>query len=426
MTDPHDDPTRPEPDRGVPDPASDRAEAALRDAFARRANAFEPRELLVPTRVRRRRPWLPAAAAVVLLAGLGVVVGVTTQGGGGQGSDSAGSAASSSVRGRSGADSLAAGSAEAQGAAPTSGPAAAPGMRWASRYDVEVQVPSSWVDAAPPTRPDCIRKPGDSWDDAPRTPYVASDVRFRSVPAIGCAPVRTAPAVFGDLPFALWQPSLSFTQGGPAADLVADGTWTYRGWTLMRWSVPGTSADHPVQVSLLTGPGQHALAQRIRSSARTFSIDANGCRATSPVQAADIVRPSAATSATRLTPTSVSVCQYARGGDGPGLLGSRLLTGSQMGALLRGIAEAPSGSGPNAPSHCDASVPGDTAIELRYHRGGEEPATAYVYYDACVGNGIYDADSTVRLTAADCRPLFARLPITLWSYDVVLRGVCRP
>jgi len=428
------DPTEPtEPGHETPDPEApgpdDRAEQALRDALAGRADAFEPRELRVPTPVRRRRGWLPAAAAVVVLVGGVTAIGITAGGNGGGGSADS-SAASDSSAAREGAAasprSTVGGNAASPGVAPKddTGPEDRL-MRWVSRYDVEVQVPSTWVYAAPPARPDCIRKPGDTWDDAPRKPYVAIDVSRRAVPAIGCEPHSSAPAAFGDLPFELWQPTISFSQGGPTADLAADGTWTYRGWTLRRWTVPGTAPDQPVQVSLLTGPGQDDLAARIHDSARSFTIDQNGCPATSAVQDEQLARPPAVTSASRLTPSSVSVCQYQRGVDTPGLLGSRRLTGSQMGELLQGIAQAPAGSGPNAPSTCDP-VPGDTAIELRFNRGDDgEPATAYVYYDSCVDNGIYDADSVKQLTAADCRPLFAEPPIMLWESSSSLDGVCR-
>lgn len=413
-----------------PDDQHDRAERALRHALDRRAGAFAPQELTIPTRVRRRRTWLPVAAAAVLLAGFGIAVGVVGAGGGsqgsggGHGSDSEGAAAP-------------AGTGWASPVMPgdrTAGPRAAgkgslgrdvtpkaeppdPTMQWVSRYDVEVQVPSSWVYAAPSAHPDCIQRPGDRWDDAPRKPYVAEDVTGRAVDQIRCPPRSTAPAEFGELPFELWQPSLSFTRGGPSADLAGDGTWTYRGWTLTRWTVSD------VQLTLLTGPGNDHLAARVRDSARTFTVDANGCPATSPVQGEALATPPAVTSASRLTPRSISVCQYRRGTDGAGLIGSRRVTGSAMGALLRGIAQAPEGSGPDATSGCD--VGGGSAIELRYDRGGAAPASAYVYYGLCHGDGVRDADSTDRLTPGDCTPLFAEPPITTWDLPASLDGICR-
>lgn len=404
----------------------DRAERALRDALSGRADAFEPQELTVPRRVRRSWGWVPAAAAVVVLVGGVTAIGVTAGGGGSSSSDSAGSADSASI----------AGDQAAPGARPTSkGRAVVPkdgtgrgglAMRWVSRYDVELLVPSGWGYAAPPARPDCIQKPGDTWDDAPRAPYVATDVTGRAVPDLGCEPHRTAPAVFGDLPFELWQPTLSFSQDGASSDRPADGTWHYRGWTLTRWTMPTSSAgEAPVQLTLLTSPGQDALAARIKASAQRFTTDANGCAASSPLQSDHRVTPPAVTSASRLTPSSVSVCQYRVGARGAGLIGSRRLTGSQMGKLLQGIAQAPSGSGPNSPSGCADGPPPDTAIELRYNRGGEQPASAYVYYDVCAGHGIYDADSVKQLTAADCLPLFAEPPITAWGVPSTLDGVCR-
>lgn len=60
---------------------------------------------------------------------------------------------------------------------------------------------------------------------------------------------------------------------------------------------------------------------------------------------------------------------------------------------------------------------GDRAIALRFFVSSEEAtaplAEAYVYYDWCFGNGIFDSDGARKLAKANCAPLFAEAPISL-------------
>lgn len=422
-----------------PDPGFEREERAFRAALEEHAGDIEPHDLAAPTRpVRRRRTWLAAAAAaVVVIGGAGITTAVLAGGGGG-GSGTAGSEQGSSSLATDGAGK---GRSTLRGGRSVAAvlPDAASGMQWVSRYDVAVQVPSSWSYAQAPSKPECVQKAGDTWDNAPRHPYVGLDPSFFVMPMIACPDPRPdVPAEFVNLPLSLWQPYLTFartddgaggveagsagTAGGSTGasgsdgSSTRDGTWSYRGWTLTRWTVGG------VQLSLLTRTADADLAARIKESTTRFEVDQNGCPATSDVQAAEQATPSSAASASRLTPSSVSVCQYLRGSDGAGLVASRRLTGSEMGGLLRGIAAAPSGSGPDQGSGCPATA-SRTAIELRFNRaGGGVPATAYVYYGGC-DDGIHDSDSVSRLTSADCRPLFAGAPI-MPDVASVLEGVC--
>lgn len=364
----------------------DREERAFRTALAARARAYEPVDRAVRTRPARRPPWGALggiAAALVLVAGLVTLVLTADR-------NPSGTTASSGAAGA------------ASAAATVPDPAA--GMRWVSRYDVAVQVPSSWPYADPPARPDCIRTPADY--HGPQGPYVAADTEFRGETAQGCiAPATQAPKAFGPLLFQLWQPYLAFARAD-AYGHGPDGTWTYRGWTLTRWTVSG------VQLSLLTDPDQGGLAHRIRASARTFSVNENGCPATSPVQAKRFVKP----------PTiggwfasSISVCQYDRthGTSRPGLIGSRVV--SDPTSLLDAIDKAPSGSGPNLPGSCTPEAFVGTAIELLGSPGNSTgPVRMYVYYDSCVGNGVVlPGGTTKELTRGICSVLFAKPEVAI-------------
>jgi hypothetical protein len=71
---------------------------------------------------------------------------------------------------------------------------------------------------------------------------------------------------------------------------------------------------------------------------------------------------------------------------------------------------------------------GDSAIALRFFESADDATTplaeAYVYYDSCFGNGIFDSAGARQLTRANCRPLFARPPIRLWITQPPVTEVC--
>lgn len=379
----------------------EREERAFRTALAARAEDCEPVDLAVPApRVRRggwRRPWHQLGVAAAALALIGGVVAIVL------------ADRPDDVYTRPDAQ---------PGPAIQTLPDPADGMRWVSRYDVTVQVPASWTDAKPPLRPDCISKPGGSWDDAPRHPYVAVDTYMRGVPSIGCMGKRSFPGMFGQLPFSLWEPYLSFdpaSGSGAPPTKRPDGRWVYRGWTLTRWRVSG------VQISLLTAPGQDALASRIRASATTFDADQNGCPAVAPMPAKSFARP-------RHVETgavgSVSECAYGLTRRRL-LIGSRTITGGAARSLLQAIDAAPAGGGPDDPADCLYHDPGETAIVLRAH-GDRGTQDLYVYFDECDGHGIDDGRVKHALTRADCRPLFKDAVITFWGGQGEVADRCWP
>lgn len=363
-----------------------REERALRDALERASAEFAPQPLEIVDRPRRR--WLPvaAAAAAVLVLGVGAaVVGIPRA-----------------------------------GRTPEAATEDRAGWHWVSWHDVEVQVPDAWVWDGAPGRPDCIAADGTGAfaQDVPRTPYVALDGAGQVSVAIGCSPTgRDFPAAFGQLPFALWQPNLVLTTASDRQPL-AEGDWRHDGWTL---SVRRMSGD--VWVKLLTAPGSDELAASILGSARTFETDVNGCASAAEVQQPRYLDPPTAEATT--APDSISICQYAVGHpESPGLMGSRRLTGEQARDLYDAIRAAPVGGGPDTPGNCIHELgESDSVIELLAHVSGEA-VPMYVYFDSCFGNGIREGGVVRMLTLSNCRPIFAEFPIVTWSASGPVAAAC--
>jgi hypothetical protein len=304
--------------------------------------------------------------------------------------------------------------------------------RWVSLRGVEVQVPADWGFDYDPVRPDCIdpRNPHDPWaKDVPDAPYVAVGTPNRAVPAIGCLrerrPGGPGPA-FGELPFSLWQPLVRLEQARPDLGDPArtDGQWQYRDWQLTRDTIEG------VQVTVLAPPEEPALGRRVLSSMRQVETTSLGCESTSPVQAERFAQPSGAPVPAAKSVEAIAVCEYSRVPGSPGLEGSRRITGQAARELVEAIRHAPRSGGPNRPQNCARDMYGDRAIALRLFGSHEETtaplAEAYVYYDWCFGNGIFDAQGVRKLTRANCPPLFAEAPISLWSGQMPVVEVCGP
>jgi hypothetical protein len=123
---------------------------------------------------------------------------------------------------------------------------------------------------------------------------------------------------------------------------------------------------------------------------------------------------------------AISVCQYDRGDGtrGPGLLGSRMLTGAEAQAELAAIRQAPVGGGPDQPEHCVDDMFGDTALVLRLHDG---PTTydMHVYYEWCFGNGFDDGTAMRELTADACVPLWGG-PVAFTAGSTAPYRRCHP
>lgn len=302
--------------------------------------------------------------------------------------------------------------------------------RWVSLRGVEVQVPAAWDFNYEAVRPDCIdpKNPRDPWaKDVPDAPYVAVGTPNRGVPLIGCLHKRRSGdpgRAFGELPFSLWQPFVKLEQARPDLDDPGrvDGHWRYRDWQLT------TDTIDRVQVTVLAPPELPRLGPRVLRSARQVETTSLGCESTSPVQGEQFAQPSGAPLPAVKNVEAIAVCEYSRMPGSAGLEGSRRITGQEARDLVEAVRGAPRAGGPNRPQNCVRDMYGDRAIALRLFGGREETTTplaeAYVYYDWCFGNGIFDSEGVRKLTRANCAPLFAEAPVSLWSAQAPVAEVC--
>lgn len=419
----------------------EREERAFRAALARAADGFEPRELAIPGAaeesgpadvsdtsdeqekgpVRRKAPWILAAAAAVLaVVGLGgVVANLQPTGSGGE------STAASDASGAEDGDApkaLGADEAAPEGTYIERGrtdlPAPADGNRWAVRYDIAFQVPEEWADATAPALPECIAKPGDQWDTVPRTPYVAN-ITNQPVPSIACNETsdRDFPPQFGKVPFALWQPYVLIEKPGKGASLQT-GSWEHEGWLLTRVQVEDAYA------TILTGPGDEKVNQEIKGSLKTVAKDPYGCETASPLAEGDPVRPKSEPATSPLegdAPESIAICEYEP--SSASLTGSREISGDDASGLVEAIRDAPAGSGPDSPQNCAKGQPVTAYVMLRIFRDGE-PGDVYVNYENCTDHGFFDGITVHELTPAACRPVFAEEPVTIYSAQGDVAKVC--
>jgi hypothetical protein len=344
----------------------ERAAQAFRAAFATRADDFAPETLSGEPIRRPRRAW-PAvllAAAAVLVLTIGTLVWQQTRG------------------------------TDHRASAP-----AASGLpddwRWESHADVEVAVPDSWGYRATPGSDWCAAydqqgKPQDGGAAFPHTPYVDTVSGLGATLGIGC---------FAPKPSSLLATHLTFVD---SPDLRAEPPGALSGFTTITRAVGSTHVD------VTTDSAHEDLARQILATAHVVSADQNGCPASSPIQASHAVRPDPTFDVTALTGVdSIAVCQYLTHGTGqPGLLASRLLTGSAADAELTALQAAPAGGGPDQPQNCTPDGWGDTAVVLRLTTGGQTH-DMYGYYEWCFGNGFDDGTSVRELTPADCSSLWA-------------------
>ncbi|KAA1421106.1 hypothetical protein F0U44_01935 [Nocardioides humilatus] len=383
------------------DDQDQRAEAAFRAAFLRRAGEAPSDHVDVGLVARRRTPWIAGAVAAVVVGIIAVPVVLSGDNGGGGESRRA----SEGTSGR--------------------GPQPPTSTRWVSYRGIEIAVPQSWGYDYNPGRPDCIYadelRGGRRPDGVPDAPFVEIDASGRAVTLQGCMPdpdIR-GPEEFGQLPFALWEPYVSLESASRNLAPV-DGEWSYRGWTLTRRTVAAA------QITVLAE--DPAVADEVFGSVRSVAIDTNGCKTTSDAASAGFSRP--ATSLGERPSPIVAVCLYDRR-DPSGLVGSRQMTGADAERLWQAIQDAPEGGGPDTPKNCTDDYYGDQAIALRFLPEDWTPRDVaypevYVYYDWCFGNGIFDATTTRSLTRDSCRPLFEERPINIWSASGGVAALCWP
>jgi len=368
----------------MPDPTDERAERAFRAALGHRAGSFEPVDLALEPRANHR--WRAAgaiAAAAVLVAGVAVGVSVVDR------------------------DSTEPG----PGAGPTGGelPAPDPGWRYESYRDVVVQVPDSWSYAPAPQSDWCVSA-GDGQGSYPTEPYVATNGAGGAVLDIGCSNMGDPDPLGMAAPERLWATHLSLGSPADPPDQVPDGNRELNGWTRIIRTI-----GH-ARFTVLADPEHLADARRVVDSARVVTQDQFGCDATSPIQRGHFPRPAERFDLGALDRVdSIAVCQYALQApdDEPGLMASRLMTGSAAEAELEALQAAPVGSGPNSPDTCLTSMTGDTALVLRLDTG-TVTHEVYGYVDWCINNGFDDGTRVRELTLADCVQLWANR-VVMWS-----------
>lgn len=362
----------------------DRVEQAFKDAFARHADdvAFEP--LRVDERAGSApRSWgwgglVSGVAAIGVLVAL--VAGVLRLTGTSPSAVTA-APASGEQRPEAGANSL----------PPSTDDTPLPrraGSRWISYRDAMVEVPSTWGDEMAPGADWCA---GLRW---PQGPFVDTAPDFRPERAILCS---------GTMPAAKLRPYVTFGTGPVTVPPLPAG-----------WRAVSASLPSGTTVVVVRPDDQDKATKPILESLRTFTTDENGCAPTSPIQSPAYQRPAAGGGVAKLAGVDrISVCLYDLKARGPGLLGSRALTESQAPALIAAIGTAPLGSGPNHPDECVNTDLGNTAVVLRFWIG-TAVTEAYLYYENCTNNGLFDAVETWTLTRSWCAPLFGDR-VRVWS-----------
>ena len=295
----------------------DRAERALRDAFAAAATHRDPGFApLDPDALRSGasaspapgwpRRWLPLAAAAAVLV-LAVPIGAQLLGRGRPAVETAG--VPGAVPAAAPADRSE--QASAEGASPL------PGFRYASMVDVVVQVPASWGYARALGPDWCVegtqRLPSD-----PAGPFVDVRPEGRAVRAIRCP---------GDVPAARQAMHLTWrhADGTPGEPAQATDGW-------VRVSRPVGSAI----LTVVAPTDQRALAEQVLGTARQVAVDHLGCPMAAPVgPGREAARPTAGPLLADQPGGQVVLCQY---DDltlpAANLVGSKVLDFAASGAVL--------------------------------------------------------------------------------------------
>lgn len=359
------------------DQQPDRAEQAFRDALAQRADEPDFHPLTVPTR-QRRPGWMrpvAAAAAVVVVAGVGFTAARFLTGVPGSGVGTAAGVPAATVA--------------AEGEVDRRQPEAAPppqSWRQVSFGNVIVGVPDTWGDDF---------SPGGDWCSSrashPSRPFVNKARTHRAENAILCE----GPITAGQLQTHLL---LQWTvAAGPRLPYQLPTGWK------VSWA-----SFSEVTVGVVHPDDQQPLADQILGSVTEVTVDHNGCPVHSDIQSSAFGQPDQAEGIGGLASADkVVVCQYdVTRGSSPGLSASRIVHGNQANQILIAIKAAPLGGGPDDRSQCIGDGPDSTAVVVRI-TSGETTREVYVYYTSCTHNGFFDGTEARALTAAACQPLIA-------------------
>lgn len=170
-----------------------------------------------------------------------------------------------------------------------------------------------------------------------------------------------------------------------------------------------------------------SLSSRVIATIHLVKVDHQGCPAADPASFHPQKRPVAATDVGALRGvTSVSVCKYAFATDHDpqartGLLMSSLRYDGQPAArIVRQIAAAPKGGGPNSPQTCTKGF-GSEIIVLRVS-SSTGASTVRVRYSDCDHNGFDDGVTVRTLTRAPMQALIQG-PNAVWSWEGVLNPI---
>ncbi|MCW2830274.1 MAG: hypothetical protein JWP31_966 [Aeromicrobium sp.] len=150
------------------------------------------------------------------------------------------------------------------------------------------------------------------------------------------------------------------------------------------------------------------LRDRIAATVRKVDVDANSCPAADPVSRDVERRPASVDVAGLRNVRSVSACRYelARRGAGdigdPTLTSSITITDHRAVRLVRQIADAPRGGGPDSPQNCRPEDSYGTEIIVLRITSASRVSSVHVRYSGCDHHGF---DDGVHLRALQREPL---------------------
>lgn len=193
-------------------------------------------------------------------------------------------------------------------------------------------------------------------------------------------------------------------EGDPPPDVLLDNTGVLLAFEPVVSGTPQVTTIADRQVVELDGVrviilAEPALREQIAATVHAVEVDFAGCPASHPIAENIDWRPSAIDVATVDDIESVAACHYVLTDtprETPPLTGSRLLASDTARELVAAIADAPQGSGPNAPETCLHGNP-YAAVVLRVVSGAGT-SEVVVRYSDCVGNGVDDGTQLRELT----------------------------
>ena len=344
----------------------DREERAFAEALRKDApvESFRPLDAEAikaaarPARSGRTRLFRGLAAAAVLVVAVGIGAALLPR-----------MDASAPTAAPAAPDGYAAGgavpeTANDRAAAPQAKATSAPGFRWESYRDVQVEVPDTWGYARAPQSDYCIYK------SLPSQPYVDLNRGGGAVAAIGCG------EALRDDQQAM---HLSFTPADGEKPWSADS----KSWK-QQSRIVGQA-----RITVTARKADTAIANRILDSAVVVpaGVDPAGCPVQLPaVQSVEL---------TGLDAGELTVCLYDREGEPAGLRSSVVLSGTEATTAWQSVLAAPDGGGPDmAPTTC-----GDAKGWPMLLLVGTDQVPVSASVGGCSGNGVADASARGEMRA---------------------------